>query len=256
MADPRWWIKLSKITVKSVQYVHPLVFGVADYEFIVRFTKFNIADSRRWMTFSKIYFMNSRSEYDPVETYSCNRFLTVFLSKDGTLILSPIEHNRLSPPPPLCLSLSLMSLMESSRVSPDITISGIPAAITDSPRTMVLRLFEALQIPELAVDVLSIRSLTKRDVSAVGDHRSTVGSSSMSFVVTLKSSRIDDHVISKKREKRNLTVKLVLALDQPGSIFVRELLPSAVYGLLCRTKAVAAKQRYKYVWVKSGEFLR
>ena len=49
-----------------------------------------------------------------------------------------------------------LSYIESSRASPDVTISGIPASVTDSPRTMVLKVFEALGIPELAVDVLEI----------------------------------------------------------------------------------------------------
>ena len=150
---------------------------------------------------------------------------------------------------------SRLSSMESSRMSPDITISGIPASVTDSPKTMVLKVFEALGIPELAVDVLSVRSLTKRDVSAVGDRqrRPSVGGATVSFVVTLKSISVRDHVILRKRQKGNLTVRQVLALDQPGSIFVREFLPSEIYGLLRRTKAVAAARGFKYVWVRSGE---
>ena len=140
-------------------------------------------------------------------------------------------------------------------MSPDITISGIPASGTDSPKTMVFKVFKALGIPELAVDMLSVRSLTRRDVSAIGDRqrRPSVGSSTVSFVVTLKSISIRGHVIFNKRQKGNLTVRQVLSLDQPGSIFVREFLPSAIHGLLRRTEAVAAERRFKYVWVRSGE---
>ena len=43
-----------KMTVESVQNVHSWVFGVVDYEFIFRFTKFNMAGSRWWMKFSEI----------------------------------------------------------------------------------------------------------------------------------------------------------------------------------------------------------
>ena len=145
---------------------------------------------------------------------------------------------------------SRLSSMESSRMSPDITISGIPASVTDSPKTMVLKVFEAL-----GIHVLSVRSLTRRDISAVGDRqrRSSVGGATVSFVVTLKSISLRDHVILRKRQKGNLTVRQVLALDQPGSIFVREFLPSEIYGLLRRTKAVAAARGFKYVWVRSGE---
>ena len=116
---------------------------------------------------------------------------------------------------------------------------------------MVLKVFEALGIPELAVDVLSVHSLTRRDVSAVGDRqrRPSVGSATVSFVVTLKSISVRDHDVLKKRQKGNLTVRQV----QPGSIFVREFSPSAIYGLLRRTKAVAAERGFKYVWVRSGE---
>ena len=43
---------------------------------------------------------------------------------------------------------SRLSHVESSRESPDITISRIPASVTDSPRTMIIKVFEALGIPE------------------------------------------------------------------------------------------------------------
>ena len=150
---------------------------------------------------------------------------------------------------------SCLSHIESSRASPDVTISGIPASVTDPPRTMVLKVFEALGIPELAVDVLEIRSLTRGNGSTIGDpqRRSAAAGSTLSFIVTVKSPGIRDHIISRKRAKGNLTISQVFALDQPGSVFVREFLPSAVYGLLRRTKAAAARRGYKYVWVRAGE---
>ena len=140
-------------------------------------------------------------------------------------------------------------------MSSDITISGIQAFITNSPRTMVFRVFAALGISELAVDVLSVRSLTRKDVFVVSNRqrRSAVGISSMSFVVTLKSMSIRDPVICKNCEMGNCTIKQILALDQPSSIFVIEFLASSVYGLLRHKEAVAANQRYKHVWVRSGE---
>ena len=147
------------------------------------------------------------------------------------------------------------SHIESIRASPDVIISGIPASVTDSPRTMVLKVFEALGIPKLAVDVLEIRSHTRGNGSMIGDpqRRSASAGSTLSFIVTLKSPGIHDHIISRKRAKGNLIISQVFALDQPGSVFVREFLPSAVYGLLRRTKAVAARRGYKYVWVRTGE---
>ena len=55
--------------------------------------------------------------------------------------------------------------------------------------------------------MLSVRSLTKRDVSAVGDRqrRPSVGGATVSFVVTLKSISVRDHFILKKRQKGNLS---------------------------------------------------
>ena len=150
---------------------------------------------------------------------------------------------------------SRRSHIESSRASPAITISGIPASVTDSPRAMVLKVFEALGFPELAVDVLEIRSLTRGNGSPIGDpqRRSAAAGFTLSFIVTLKSPGIRDHIISRKRAKGNLTISQVFAFDQPGNVFVREFLPSAVYGLLHRTKAAAARRDYKYVWVRAGE---
>ena len=89
----------------------------------------------------------------------------------------------------------------------------------------------------------------------IGDPQrcSAAAASTLSFIITLKSPGIRDHIISRKRAKGNLTISQVFALDQPGSVFVREFLPSAVYGLLRRTKAAAARRGYKYVWVRTGE---
>ena len=89
----------------------------------------------------------------------------------------------------------------------------------------------------------------------IGDPQrcSAAAASTLSFIITLKSPGIRDHIISRKRAKGNLTISRVFALDQPGSVFVREFLPSAVYGLLRRTKAAAARRGYKYVWVRTGE---
>ena len=42
-------------------------------------------------------------------------------------------------------------------------------------------------------------------------------------------------------------------VNRPGTIFVREFLPAAVYSLLRRTKVVAAWWGYKHVWIRSGE---
>ena len=77
---------------------------------------------------------------------------------------------------------------------------------------------------------------------------------SLSLSLSLsKSPVIRDHIISRKRAKGNLIISQVFALDQPGSVFVSEFLPSTVYGLLRRTKAAAARRSYKYVWVRAGE---
>ena len=150
---------------------------------------------------------------------------------------------------------SRLSSIEASRVSPDISISGIPASITDSPRTMVLEVFEALGIPELAVDVLNVRCLTNKDSSVIGDRQrpSAAGDASLLFIVALKSLSIRDHIIFRKRQIKNLTINKVFAVDWPGKIFVREFLPAAVYGLLRRTKFAAAQRGYKHAWVGYGE---
>ena len=88
----------------------------------------------------------------------------------------------------------------------------------------MLKVFEALGNPELAVDVLDVRCLTKKDSSVIGDRRrpSAAGGASLSFIVTLKSLSIRDHIISRKCQIKNLTINKVFAVDWPGKIFVCE----------------------------------
>ena len=69
---------------------------------------------------------------------------------------------------------------------------------------------------------------------------------SLSFVVTLKSLSIRDHIVSRKRQIKNLSIIKVFAVDEPGKIYVREFLSAAVYGLLRRTKILAALRGYKH----------
>ena len=151
--------------------------------------------------------------------------------------------------------MSRLSSIDASRVTPDISISGIPAAVMDSSRTMVLEVFEALGIPELAVNVLDVRCLTKNDSSVFGDGQgpSVPDGTPLSYIVTLKSLRIRDYIVSRKHWIKDLVINKVFAVDRPGKIFVREVLPAAVYGLLRRTKVVAAQRGYKHVRIRSGE---
>ena len=150
---------------------------------------------------------------------------------------------------------SHLSSIKASRVSSDINISGIPASITDFSRIMVLKLFEALGILELAVDVLDVRCLTKKDSSAISDRQrpSAANGTSLSFIITLESLSIRNHIISRKRQIKSLTINNVFAVDRPGKMYVHEFLPAADYGLFRRTKVVAGQQAYKYTWVRSGE---
>ena len=87
---------------------------------------------------------------------------------------------------------------------------------------MVLKIFKTLGIPVQAVDVLAVHRLTKKDSSVVSDRqRPSADGSLLPFIVTLKSLNIRDHIISKKRQKKNLSINRILAVDQTGSIFRR-----------------------------------
>ena len=100
-----------------------------------------------------------------------------------------------------------------------------------------------------------VRCLTKKDSSVIGNRQrlSAAGGASLSYIVTLKSLRTRDHIISRKRQIKNLIIDKVFAVGRPGKIFVREFFPVVVYGLLRRTKVVADQRGYKHVWVGSGE---
>ena len=147
-----------------------------------------------------------------------------------------------------------LASVESGHVSSDVTISGLPLSLTDTPLDMVHKVFGALGIPELDGDILEVRVLAGKTGGAIGERRSTSTANTMSgsLLVGLKSPKVRDFIMTKKREHKNLTVKEVFGLDRPGSIFIKEFLPSPVYGLLRRTKAVAVRAGFKYIWTRSG----
>ena len=146
------------------------------------------------------------------------------------------------------------SSVESGHASSDIIISGLPLSLTDTPRVMVQKVFIALGISHLDADILEVRVLVGKNGGAVGERRSTspANTASKSLLVVLKSPRVRDFIMDKKREHKELTVREIFGLDQQGNVFVKEFLPASVYGLLRRTKAVAAHAGFKYVWTRSG----
>ncbi|XP_046750616.1 uncharacterized protein LOC124413873 [Diprion similis] len=148
-----------------------------------------------------------------------------------------------------------LSVIESHNTAGKITLTGIPSSVTDSPDIIARKIFDALKIPELIGDVLDIRNLTKKSTKEQGSRPSTSAatpSASRAFIITLKSAMIKDFIISKKREKKDLTVREVFSLNSSGKIFLNEFLPPNIYKLLRQTKAMALQLQYQYVWPKSG----
>ena len=87
MADPRWRIEFSKITIESVQNARPWVFGVTDYEFIDIFTKMNMADLRWWMTFWKITVKSDQIALRAVtQYYSKDKYIGSYVAVHTTEI--------------------------------------------------------------------------------------------------------------------------------------------------------------------------
>lgn len=139
--------------------------------------------------------------------------------------------------------------------SAEITLTGIPVGVHDPPQVMVQKVFQALGIPDLVSDILEIRPLTKKNFNPVGEHATTSASpnlTSLSFVVTLKSTNVRDFSIAKKRAKKNLTVREVFSLDSTSSIFVNEMLDSSTYKLLRKAKAKVKSAGFKNAWYRGN----
>ena len=134
-----------------------------------------------------------------------------------------------------------------------LTVSGIPQMISDTPEEVIKKVFPALGVPEMNVHVLSVRRLTKSDNTGADSlQRTNVDTQPvrLSYVVTLASGVVRDHIIDKKRVKRLLTVKEVL--DVNSNIYVNEFLHSRIYNLLRQAKARAKQAHYGSVWVWKG----
>ena len=66
-----------------------------------------------------------------------------------------------------------LSSVESGHASSDITISGLPLSLTDTPRVMVQKVFIALGISHVDADILEVRVLVGKTGGAVSERRST-----------------------------------------------------------------------------------
>ena len=139
----------------------------------------------------------------------------------------------------------------------DLTVSGIPSTISDSPESVIKKVFVALGIEDMFGYVLSVRLMVGKSEAAVNPPRDensmkTTQLTRLSYIVALSSRAVWDHVVNRRRAKRTLTVKDVLELDIAGNIFVSEFLPSKVYALLRQIKVKAVEMHCKLVWVWRG----
>ncbi|XP_046749845.1 uncharacterized protein LOC124413360 [Diprion similis] len=138
----------------------------------------------------------------------------------------------------------------------DVIISGVHLCVAESPLAIATTVFDALGVSELVIDILSVRKMARKSaVAGPSNLPDRNHATKQSFVVSLKSARVRDFIIKKKREKKSLSVSDVFAIDSPGFIFVNELLPSDLFNLLLKTKAKAKAASYKYIWSNFGQIL-
>lgn len=145
---------------------------------------------------------------------------------------------------------------QSQPLAAELILAGIPSTITNTEHEIATMILTALGIPELATDILDIRILPKKNSSRVPHtitSDSQTATETISFVLKLKSFQVRDHIIDKKRVKPKLTVSEVFSINEPGLIYVNELLSTDTYKLRKATKAKATLAGFKYVWVKSGK---
>ncbi|XP_015511214.1 uncharacterized protein LOC107217996 [Neodiprion lecontei] len=185
-----------------------------------------------------------------------NRIGTLELNSEATKVdIQTIREENSALKSQVNLLSNRLTNNDSNNTSAEITISGLPIDITDTPNTIVDRILKALGIPGLTSDVLEIRQIPSKQPLADGErpHTSTTTQASLgTLIVSLKSSRVRDFIIQKRREKKELSINEVFALNRKGNIFINEFLPSATYNLLRRTKSKAEELGYKFVWLKAG----
>lgn len=148
--------------------------------------------------------------------------------------------------------------LKSQLHTPGVVIRNLPATLQDSPRAIVEKVLTALGIPDLASDIFDIRTLTRKNSNAVGDQRNTqTPSHSLSFLVCFKSTAVRDHVLSKKRVKKVLTISEVFSLNLNGNVTIQEFLPPEIHKLLNRVRSVAKDKGWKHAWgTGKGVFVR
>ena len=121
-----------------------------------------------------------------------------------------------------------------SRDTCELTISGIPAIIANTPQMISEKVFGALGVPELIGDILEIRSLERKTKNKTNERQASGPSTSptsphtrfgRSYIVQVKSHAVKEFILSKKRIKKELTLKEVFDIDQRGNVFVNDFLP-------------------------------
>ncbi|XP_044585968.1 uncharacterized protein LOC123266005 [Cotesia glomerata] len=128
----------------------------------------------------------------------------------------------------------------------ELVIAGIPNSVADnlSPSEIQSAVLNALELPHLVSDVLSVREFQNKC-------RPRQDKVNHSYLVDLKSSRVRDFIISSKRKSKNLLAKIMFPdyVDQnfKGAIYINEFLLPEMYKLLLQTKEKAKLKKINLI---------
>lgn len=87
--------------------------------------------------------------------------------------------------------------------STEIIISGIPSCVTEAPLVVAAKVFDALDVSELSIDILCTRKMLHKSAVAGPSTQSDRNvAAKQYFIVSLKSACVRDFIIGKKHKKK------------------------------------------------------
>lgn len=135
------------------------------------------------------------------------------------------------------------SLPATSKPINEIKINGLPKNLPATRLDAVIKIFTALQIPDLIGDVINTREFVNKN-----------NTTTSSIVVTMKSDVIANYIVNKSRKKRGLASSELFGFggESSGFVYLNEFLPPETFHLYMKVRQARKKGLWKSVWHEFG----
>lgn len=208
-----------------------------------------------WFTAAFTPFAQSFEEYKTNQTEALNNITERVTNIETQLGKLDAQETRISDQDKRIDDLRCEVSLLKQELKAELTISGVPIAVTLTPMEIVRKMLHALQAPALINTVIDAREMVKahpHNGNAPGENPNP-GKARLYRAVAVKmsSTACKETFISKRSALKTLKSNDIFGAGGEAPIFVREIWPQPVYELWRKANDARKELKYHRVFVKN-----